>query len=208
MRRRVLRTISGLGGAVAIVTFVPSVASAQEGPDTQVILDNIWVFIAGCLVFFMQAGFALVEAGLTRAKNVVNIFAKNLSDALIGVLCFFAVGYAFAFGGDGKLIGTDAFFLQGVDGTITDGLSGYTHVLLPGGVRRDSGDDRVGCDGRADQVHVIPDLQCGHDGVHLPGDRPLDVGWRPDRRDQRSAMPSTPTSPARASCTCAAGWPR
>ena len=126
MRRRVLRTISGLGGAVAIVTFVPSVASAQEGPDTQVILDNIWVFIAGCLVFFMQAGFALVEAGLTRAKNVVNIFAKNLSDALIGVLCFFAVGYGFAFGSTDKLIGTDAFFLQGVDGTITDGLSGYT----------------------------------------------------------------------------------
>jgi len=126
VRRRVLRTVSGLGGAVAIVTFVPSVASAQEGPDTQAILDNIWVFIAGCLVFFMQAGFALVEAGLTRAKNVVNIFAKNLSDALIGVLCFFAVGYAFAFGSTDKLIGTDQFFLQGVDGTITEGLSGYT----------------------------------------------------------------------------------
>ena len=126
MRARALRIISGLGGATAIVILVPSIASAQEGPSTQVILDNIWVFIAGCLVFFMQAGFALVEAGLTRAKNVVNIFAKNLSDALVGVLCFFAVGYAFAFGGDGALIGTDNFFLQGVDGTITDGLSGYT----------------------------------------------------------------------------------
>jgi ammonia channel protein AmtB len=66
------------------------------------------VFIAGVLVFFMQAGFALVEAGLTRAKNVVNIFAKNMADAIVGILAFFAVGYAFAFGGgDGWFIGTE-----------------------------------------------------------------------------------------------------
>jgi Amt family ammonium transporter len=95
------------------------VAFAQdEGPtaaDVQAVMDNLWIFIAGALVFFMQAGFALVEAGLTRAKNVVNILAKNLSDALIGVLAFLAVGYAFAFGGDGWFIGTEKFFLSGND---------------------------------------------------------------------------------------------
>lgn len=127
MPKRALRVISGLGGAVAIIAVVPEVAHAQDAEaTTQAFLDNIWVFIAGCMVFFMQAGFALVEAGLTRAKNVVNIFAKNLSDALIGVLCFFAVGYAFAFGGDGTWIGSEFFFLQEVDGSITEGLSGYT----------------------------------------------------------------------------------
>jgi Amt family ammonium transporter len=115
VRKRALRIISGLGGAAAIIAVVPSVAFAQEGPDTQAILDNIWVFIAGCLVFFMQAGFALVEAGLTRAKNVVNIFAKNIADAIVGVLAFFACGYAFAFGGGGKWIGDSAFFLSGQD---------------------------------------------------------------------------------------------
>ena len=116
MPKRALRIISGLGGAAAIIAVVPSVGLAQEGPDTQAILDNIWVFIAGALVFFMQAGFALVEAGLTRAKNVVNIFAKNLMDAVIGVLAFFAVGYAFAFGdGGGKFIGSGSFFLSGSD---------------------------------------------------------------------------------------------
>jgi Amt family ammonium transporter len=83
--KRALRIISGLGGTVALIAIMPSIAFAQDGPDTQAILDNIWVFIAGCLVFFMQAGFALVEAGLTRAKNVVNIFAKNLSDAVVGI---------------------------------------------------------------------------------------------------------------------------
>jgi Amt family ammonium transporter len=115
VRKRALRIISGLGGATALIVALPTVAYGQEGPDTQAILDNIWVFIAGILVFFMQAGFALVEAGLTRAKNVVNIFAKNMSDAVIGILAFFATGYAFAFGGSGTWIGTEAFFLSGQD---------------------------------------------------------------------------------------------
>jgi Amt family ammonium transporter len=115
VRKRALRIISGLGGATALIVALPTVAHGQEGPDTQAILDNIWVFIAGCLVFFMQAGFALVEAGLTRAKNVVNIFAKNMSDAVIGILAFFATGYAFAFGGSDTWIGTEAFFLSGQD---------------------------------------------------------------------------------------------
>src|SRR5690606_31233527 len=70
----------------------------------------------------------------TRSKNVVNIFAKNLADALIGVLCFFAVGYAIAFGGGAdapRLFGNENFFLSGVDGTIDRGLSGYTDSFFP-----------------------------------------------------------------------------
>ena len=54
---------------------------AQElVPEMKVLLDNLWVFIAAILVIFMQAGFALVEAGLTRGKNVSNIMMKNLMD--------------------------------------------------------------------------------------------------------------------------------
>lgn len=115
MRKRALRIISGLGGVAAILAITPSSVFAQEGPSTQDYLNNIWVFIAGVLVFFMQAGFALVEAGLTRAKNVVNIFAKNMADAIVGITAWFAVGYAFAFGGEGTWIGTDGFFLLGED---------------------------------------------------------------------------------------------
>ena len=116
MRKRALRIISGLGGVVAILAITPSIGFAQAyEPTTQDILNNIWVFIAGVLVFFMQAGFALVEAGLTRAKNVVNIFAKNMADAIIGVLAFFAVGFAIAYGGDGDIVGTSGFFLSGGD---------------------------------------------------------------------------------------------
>lgn len=115
---------------------MPEAAFAQDGPDTQAILDNIWVFTAGILVFFMQAGFALVEAGLTRSKNVVNIFAKNLGDALVGVLAFFATGWAFAFGGSGKLIGTSQFFLAGqdlsipVDGGLSVATSFFFQVVF------------------------------------------------------------------------------
>jgi len=116
VRKRALRIISGLGGVVAILAITPSLGFAQAyEPTTQDVLNNIWVFIAGVLVFFMQAGFALVEAGLTRAKNVVNIFAKNMADAVVGVLAFFACGFAFAYGGDGDFIGTSGFFLSGGD---------------------------------------------------------------------------------------------
>ncbi len=117
MPKRALRVISGLGGVVAILAITPSVGFAQDYvPTTQDYLNNIWVFIAGVLVFFMQAGFALVEAGLTRAKNVVNIFAKNMTDAVVGILAFFATGWAFAFGDSGGwFIGTSNFFLQDLD---------------------------------------------------------------------------------------------
>lgn len=117
MRKRALRIMSGLGGVIAVLAITPSVGFAQEyTPTAQDYLNNLWVFLAGVLVFFMQAGFALVEAGLTRAKNVVNIFAKNIADATVGILAFFATGYAFAFGESGGwFIGTDNFFLDGLD---------------------------------------------------------------------------------------------
>lgn len=101
----------------------PSVAGAQEADAaalasaTQGVLDNLWVFIAGILVFFMQAGFAFVEAGMTRAKNVANIMAKNMADFCVGVAMFFLVGFMFAFGGDGSFIGFDLDYvgLSGLD---------------------------------------------------------------------------------------------
>jgi len=117
VRKRALRITSGLGGVVAVLAITPSIGFAQDYvPTTQDYLNNIWVFIAGVLVFFMQAGFALVEAGLTRAKNVVNIFAKNMTDAVVGILAFFATGWAFAFGESGGwFIGTSNFFLNDLD---------------------------------------------------------------------------------------------
>lgn len=122
------KVISGsLLASVVAVAASTAVSAAEEGPtasDVQAVLDNVWILIAAVLVIFMQAGFALVEAGLTRGKNVANIFMKNLMDFVIGALLFFAVGYAIAFGGDftgiGGFFGGDGWFLAG-DGVFTYG---------------------------------------------------------------------------------------
>ncbi len=67
--------------------------------------DVIWVLVSAILVFFMQAGFALCEAGLTRAKNTGNILMKNMMDFCIGVPCYWLVGFGIMFAGAGPLIG-------------------------------------------------------------------------------------------------------
>ena len=65
----------------------------------------IWVLVGTALVYFMQAGFALCEAGLTRAKNTGNILMKNMMDFCIGTPCFWLVGFGLMFGGTGAIIG-------------------------------------------------------------------------------------------------------
>ena len=60
--------------------------------------DYVWTLMAAALVFFMQAGFALVESGFTRAKNAINIMMKNLMDFSIGSLAFWAIGFGIMFG--------------------------------------------------------------------------------------------------------------
>lgn len=75
-------------------------------------IDNVWVLIAAFLVFIMQAGFAMVETGLTRAKNAGNIVMKNLMDFCIGSLIYWAVGFAIMFGKDiGGFLGGSGFFM-------------------------------------------------------------------------------------------------
>merc|ERR1719440_539457 len=61
-------------------------------------VNQHWMIYAGSLVFFMQAGFSLLEAGSVSAKNSTNILFKNLLDACISAISFYACGYAFAFG--------------------------------------------------------------------------------------------------------------
>ncbi|MBF0226697.1 MAG: ammonium transporter [Desulfobacterales bacterium] len=76
-------------------------------------MDYVWTLIAAALVFFMQAGFAMVEAGFTRAKNAINIMMKNLMDFCIGTMAFWAIGFGLMFGASSSgWIGTSGFFLS------------------------------------------------------------------------------------------------
>ena len=86
-------------------------------------VNTIWVLVGAALVFFMQAGFAMCEAGFTRAKNTGNILMKNLMDFCIGTPCFWLVGFGVMFGAGTALFGW-------FDPLI---MKDYTHIL-PAGV--------------------------------------------------------------------------
>ena len=82
----------------------PSIADlTKQITDTQTAVNFVWTLLAGFLVMFMQAGFALVETGLTRAKNVAHTMGMNFMVYAIGILGFWAVGFAFQMGGVGAL---------------------------------------------------------------------------------------------------------
>jgi len=83
--------------------------------ELQTNINIVWTCIAAFLVFFMQAGFAMVEAGFTRAKNAVNILMKNLMDFSVGTLAFFLIGFGLMFGKTNGLFGTTLFALGGVE---------------------------------------------------------------------------------------------
>ena len=83
--------------------------------DTNAVLDLMWVVICGILVFFMQAGFTLVETGFARSKNTGNIIMKNLMDFCIGSVGFWAIGYTIMYGDSiGTFIGNPTLFFDSV----------------------------------------------------------------------------------------------
>jgi ammonium transporter, Amt family len=116
---------------------------AKQLADAQVALNIVWTLVTGFLVMFMQAGFALVETGLTRAKNVGHTMAMNFLVYAVGLLGFWAIGFALqmggvgplgTFGGDGTLKGELVFHLAGKEFGLC-GLKGFflsPEVMTPG----------------------------------------------------------------------------
>ena len=97
-------------------TAVAPVAEAAEAAVESGIssLDTVWVVLAAMLVFFMQPGFALVEAGMTRAKNTANILMKNFCDFAAGSVLFWIVGFSIMFGA-GSFLGWGGFGIEGTE---------------------------------------------------------------------------------------------
>ncbi|MCK5708184.1 MAG: ammonium transporter [Candidatus Aureabacteria bacterium] len=106
------------------IVLAPNLAWAEDTVESNAIaINTVWILIAAFLVFFMQAGFALVEAGFTRAKNAANIMMKNLMDFSVGSLAYWAVGFGIMFGADKLgLFGSSGFFLSAGDPSTGEGL--------------------------------------------------------------------------------------
>ncbi len=111
---------------ISVLLVLVSFVGVWAGDETPTVLTNkeaiglvqthadyVWTLVAAALVFFMQAGFAMVEAGFTRAKNAINIMMKNLMDFSMGSLGFWAIGFGLMFGASKTgWFGTSGFFLS------------------------------------------------------------------------------------------------
>ncbi len=137
MSERKERFIFGLcvpfGFWVALSLVAPHVSYAEEETPKFVLQsdgDILWTCIAAFLVFFMQAGFAMVELGFTRAKNAINILMKNLMDFSCGSIVFMLVGFGLMFGTTaGNVVGTDGFALSGIMFTEDGGIDYWTFTF-------------------------------------------------------------------------------
>ena len=134
----------GIAGAVAaIITLGPwftgqvahALAPGADDLQTQITgtingLNTAWTLIAAFLVFFMQAGFMMLEAGFSRTREVVNVLMECIVDTCLCALLFYAFGFAFMFGVGNGFIGHTFFFLHGATATYTFGGSFDTGVAF------------------------------------------------------------------------------
>ncbi|CAB4878580.1 unannotated protein [freshwater metagenome] len=106
-----------LSAVLALSLIAPAAASADmwqaKGVPESVGINTLWVLIAAVLVIFMQVGFMFLEIGFSRGKNAGTVVAKIFTNFSIAAILYWAVGFAFAFGGSlGHVIGTEGFFLR------------------------------------------------------------------------------------------------
>jgi len=105
--------LKGFGNVTALIivlVFSPSV-NAQNVGEISSNMDVVWITVAAALVFFMQAGFALLEGGMSRSKNAINVVMKNYTDACVGSIVFWLFGFGLMFGSNSTgLYGSDHFF--------------------------------------------------------------------------------------------------
>jgi ammonium transporter, Amt family len=134
-RRTLLRRLLLLTTTTPLLVLaLPTLAAAQDGPTVQELslaMDTVWVIVAACLVLFMQAGFAMLEVGFSRMKNVGSVVAKILANLAIAALLFWAVGFALTFGTGNAIIGTQGWFLAVPPDQVTDVYGGLSWTQVP-----------------------------------------------------------------------------
>ena len=107
------------GEKVTVYEGTPYEKEMVKVPVEKYSADTLWVLVAAFLVFFMQAGFAMVESGFTRAKNAVNILMKNLMDFSMGSIAYWAIGFAIMFGAGNAFMGTSGWFVPSDSGVFS-----------------------------------------------------------------------------------------
>jgi len=112
--RILLTTVLGAAG-IFMFAHIPALADSAAEESISRGLDTVWVLFAAVLVFFMQAGFGMVEAGFIRAKNACNILTKNFLDFCMASFGYFLFGYAIMFGTDNGMIGMKGWFMMGAE---------------------------------------------------------------------------------------------
>src|SRR3712207_5530437 len=134
-RRELLRRFTlVITTVLMLVLALPALALAQDGPtvaDLSLAMDTVWVIVAAVLVLFMQAGFAMLEVGFSRMKNVGSVVAKILVNLAIAALLFWAVGFALAFGTGNALIGTQGWFLAAAPDQVNEVYGGLSWTQVP-----------------------------------------------------------------------------
>jgi Amt family ammonium transporter len=107
------RAATAIAAGVFLTLLGPVPALAQTPADLKVGIDTMWVLITAGLVFFMNMGFALVESGMCRAKNTVNILSKNFIVFAISSLAFYVLGWGLMFGNGNGFVGLEGLFMLG-----------------------------------------------------------------------------------------------
>ena len=142
-------------------------------------VNTIWVLLGAALVFFMQAGFAMVETGFTRAKNAGNIIMKNLMDFAIGTPLFWLTGFGIMFGGTGAFFGGFDPLVRGdYSGILPAGVPPSGFPDFPDGFLCNGSNHCFRCNGRAHQMHILLHLQRSHQRGCISYIRTLDLGRR------------------------------
>ena len=112
MKKKVIILVFALTCLLSLNVFaLNGSVEGEKVSDAKYMADTLWVLVAAFLVFFMQAGFAMVESGFTRAKNAVNILMKNLMDFSMGSIAYWAIGFAIMFGAGNAFMGTSGWFV-------------------------------------------------------------------------------------------------
>ena len=118
-----------LSGIILVVIVKPAVAQTVEVKQIDQ-LHTLWLVIAGSLIFFMNAGFAMLEAGFCQVRNSTNVLAKNLIVFCVSMLAFWMLGFGLMFGDGNSWLGQTGFFFQAFEPPFQNGLGGFDSLAI------------------------------------------------------------------------------